>query len=226
MAVIVFSPSWFFGIDAALQSVTVLVAFLLCILSFRIYKLMKETSFFNFALAFFVIAIGYLIKILSDLYVYQNLGTTMQTNINIILYMLSPLEFVNIFGNLAYRFLVLLGFVILLVVFLKIKDRRIVFLFMYFIFIISAFSAWSFLLFQTTLTVLAGTVGVYYLFNYMENRKSIILMSLIGFSFIFVAQVSFMFTFFFERIMFVLGHISQALGFIILFVTYLLVSRK
>jgi hypothetical protein len=226
MAVIVFSPSWFFGIDAALQSVTVLVAFLLCILSFRIYKLMKETSFFNFALAFFVIAIGYLIKILSDLYVYQNLGTTMQTNINIILYMLSPLEFVNIFGNLAYRFLVLLGFVILLVVFLKIKDRRIVFLFMYFIFIISAFSAWSFLLFQTTLTVLAGTVGVYYLFNYMENRKSIILMSLIGFSFIFVAQVSFMFTFFFERIMFVLGHISQAIGFIILFVTYLLVSRK
>lgn len=226
MPVVVFSPSWFFGIDAALESVTVLVAFLLSILAFRIYKLLKESSFFHFALAFFMISVGYLVKILSDLYVYKNIGSSMVANINIILYTLSPLEFVNIFGNLAFRFLVLLGFLILLIVFLKIKDRRIVFLFMYFIFIISAFSAWSFLLFQTTLTVLAGTVCVYYLFHYMGNRKSIIMMSLIGFSFIFIAQVSFMFTFFFERIMFVLGHIAQALGFIILFVTYLLVSRR
>ena len=226
MGVIVYSPSWFFGIDAALQSITVIVALLISFTAFKIYSLMKEKNFFYFSLSFLIMAFSYVIKIFSDLFLYLNLEKEMVPWINIILYTLSPLEFISIFGNLAHRFFILIGFLILLVILLKIKDGRIIFLFMYFIFIVSAFSAWSFLLFQTTLTVFAGTVCIYYIFHYIKHRRKILLSSLFGFSLIFLAQISFMFTFFFERQMFVLGHIFQALGFISLFVTYLLVFRK
>ncbi len=226
MAVIVYSPSWFFGIDVALQSVSIVVPLLISLMAFRIYKILRESSFFYFSAAFFLIAVSYVIKSFADLFLYANLNTEMLPWIDIVLYRLSTLEFISIFGNLAHRFLILLGFLILLIIFLKINDRRIIFLFTYFIFIISAFSAWSFLLFQTTLTVLAGTVCIYYLFHYLNHKKKIILYSLIGFSFLFLAQFSFMFTFFFERQMFVIGHVFQAIGFLLLFTTYLLVSRR
>ncbi|MFW5852910.1 MAG: hypothetical protein ACOCUR_02675, partial [Nanoarchaeota archaeon] len=204
----------------------VFVALLLSFMAYKIYKLMRESNFFYFSLSFFLIALSYIIKIFTDLFVYGNLGKEMVPWIDIVLYQLSALEFVGIFGNLAHRFFLLQGFLVLLIIFLEIKDRRVMFLFMYFIFIISAFSVWSFLLFQTTLTVFAGTVCVYYIFHYIEHKKRILLYSLVGFSFVFLAQFSFMFTFFYERQMFVLGHIFQAVGFLLLFVTYLLVFRR
>lgn len=226
MAIIVYSPSWFSGLDIVLQTISVFVSFLLFLTSYKLYKISKERSFLHFSLAFFSISAAYVAKIFADWFTYSNVGKSFPGWINLLVYNLSTLEFVNIFGNLAYRFLLLMGFLTLLFVFLKIKDKRIVFLFMYFIFIISAFSAWSFLLFQTTVTVFAGTIGIYYLFHFMENRKRTILLSLIGFGLIFLAQFSFMFTFFYERIMFVIGHIFQAAGFIILLLTYVMVLRK
>ena len=226
MGVLVYSPSWFFGLDVALQSVSIIVALLISFMAYRIYKIMKESNFFYFSLAFFLISLSYVVKSFSDLFLYANLSKDMAPWIDIVLYRLSTLEFISIFGNLAHRFLILLGFLILLIIFLEIKDKRIIFLFTYFIFIISAFSAWSFLLFQTTLTVFAGTVCIYYIFHYLEHRRMILLYSLLGFSFVFLAQFSFMFTFFFERQMFVIGHVLQAVGFLLLFTTYLLVSRK
>ncbi|MFW6230399.1 MAG: hypothetical protein ACOC32_00040 [Nanoarchaeota archaeon] len=226
MSLIVYSPSWFFGFDAVFHSVSVIVALLISMMAYRIFRLLKESSFFYFSAAFFAIGISYIFKILSDLFVYRNLGEMLAPKIDLILASMTAAEFVNIFGNLIFRFLILLGFLILLVILLKIKDRRIIFLFIYFIFIISTFSAWSFLLFQTTLTVLAGTVCIYYLFHYIEHRKRIIFFSLLGFSFVFLAQVTLMFTFFFQKQMFVLGSIFQAIGFLILFITYLMVLQR
>ena len=226
MGVIVYSPSWFLGIDIVLQSIAVFTAILVSLMAFKIYKIMKEPNFLYFSLSFFLIGFSYLIKIISDFFLYTNLSKEMSPWINIVLYRLSTLEFISIFGNLAHRFLILVAFLLLIIVFLDIKDKRIIFLFMYFIFIISAFSAWSFLLFQTTLTVLSGTVCIYYIFNFIEHKRRIILYSLMGFSFVFMAQVSFMFTFFFERQMFVLGHIFQAIGFLLILSTYFLVSKK
>ncbi len=225
MSVIIYSPSWFFGMDAALQSISVIVAFVLSFAAYKMYKTLKIRSFLYFSLSFFLIAISYIIKIFSDLFVYNRLGEETRP-VGIFLHEFTMIEFVNIFGNLLHRFILLLGFLILIVVLLEIKDRRIIFLLTYFTFIVSSFSMWSFLLFQTTLTVFAGTVAVYYIFEYIEKRKRIMLNSLFGFSLLFIAQISFMFTFFFERRMFVLGHIFQAIGFIMLFITYMLVFKE
>ncbi len=226
MSVVIYSPSWFFGIDAALQLVSVVVAFVLAYASYRMYRLLKESSYLHFSLSFFLISLSYLVKIFSDLYVYNRLGEDVYPKLGIFLHEFTMIEFVNIFGNLLHRFLLLLGFLVLIVVLLEIKDRRVITLLLYFIFIVSSFSMWSFLLFQTTLTMLAGTVAVYYVFEYIEKRKPLMLNSLIGFSLLFMAQISFMFTFFFERRMFVLGHVLQALGFIMLFITYMLVFKE
>ena len=226
MTLFIHSPSWFFGIDAVLQSVTVFVAIFLFFMSYKIYKILKEKSFLYFSAGFLSISLAYGIKIFADMFTYKNMGGNFTPWINLVIYRLSTLEFVNIFGHLAFRFLVLLGFLILLITLLKINDGRIIFLLMYFVFITSAFSAWSFLLFQTTLTVFAGVLGIYYLFHYIQNQKKLVLYSLMGFAFLFAAQVSLMFTYFFENQMFVVGHVLQAIGFIILFITYLMVLRK
>jgi hypothetical protein len=226
MGIIIYSPSWFSGLDIALQLISVFVSFLLFITSYKLFKISKEKGFLYFALAFFSISAAYVSKIFADWFTYTNIGKDLPHWINLLFYNLTTLEFVNIFGNLGYRFLLLLGFLILIFVFLKIKDKRIVFLFMYFTFIISAFSVWSFLLFQTTVTVFAGTIALYYLLHYFENKRRTVLLSLIGFGMIFVAQFSFLFTFFLEKIMFVIGHIFQAAGFLILLTTYIMVLKK
>ena len=226
MSVIIYSPSWFFGIDAILQSIIVIVAFLLCYSSYKMFKILKEKSFLYFSFSFFLISLSYLVKIFSDLFVYNRLGADNYPVISILLQEFTTIEFVNLFGHLVHRFILLLGFIVLIVVLLDIKDRRIVFLLLYFIFIVSSFSIWSFLLFQTTLTVLAGTVAVYYIFEYIARPRKLMFNSLLAFSILFLAQISFMFTFFFERKMFVVGHILQAIAFGVLLLTYMLVFRE
>ncbi len=226
MGIIVYSPSWFAGVDIALEMVSVIVSFLLFFLAYKLFTISNEKSFRRFSYGFLSISISYVIKILSDLYLYINLGSSSRPWINVILYRLSTIEFINIFGNIVHRFLLLLGFLILLVVYLRIKDKRVIFLLTYFVFIISAFSAWSFLLFQTTMAMVAGTVGMHVLMKYIERRKKAMLRSTVAFGFIFLAQACFMFTFFFERQMFVIGHIFQAFGFLVLLLTYVMILVK
>lgn len=226
MGILIYSPSWFAGVDIALELVSVIVSFLLFFLAYRLYKISNEKSFLRFSFGFFTISASYIVKILSDLYIYLNMGSTSKPWINVILYRLSTIEFINIFGNLVHRFLLLLGFLILLVVYLRIKDKRVIFLLTYFIFIISAFSAWSFLLFQTTMAMIAGTVGIHVLMKFIESRRKAMLRSTIAFGFLFAAQACFMFTFFLERQMFIIGHILQASGFLVLLLTYFMVLKK
>jgi hypothetical protein len=226
MGILIYSPSWFTGVDIALEMVSVAVSFLLFFLAFKLYKISNEKNFLRFSFGFFAISASYVIKILSDIYLYTNINTTTRPWINLIMYRLSTIEFVNIFGNLAHRFLLLLGFLILLVVYLRIKDKRVIFLLSYFVFIISAFSAWSFLLFQTTMAMVAGTVGIHVLMKFIESRKKAMLRSTIAFGLLFAAQACFMFTFFLERQMFVIGHILQASGFLVLLLTYFMVLKK
>ncbi len=226
MSVIVYSPSWFFGIDALLQSVAVIVSLMLSMAAYRIYSIMRESKFLYFSVSFVLISFSYIVKILTDLFVYNRIMLEQRPMIDLVVHNFSAIEFVSLFGNLAHRFLLLLGFLMLIIILLDIFDRRVVFLLVYFTFIVSVFSAWSFILFQTTVTVFAGTLALYYLFNYIDNQKRVIFYSLLGFSLVFLAQISFMFTFFFERRMFVMGHMFQTIGFIMLFVTYWLVSRR
>ncbi|MFP4656282.1 MAG: hypothetical protein ACLFNK_01765 [Candidatus Woesearchaeota archaeon] len=226
MSVMIYSPSWFFGLDAALQAISVIVAFVLAFASYRIYLTLKERSFLYFSVSFFLISTSYIVKIFADLFAYNRLSGESYPALDMLLREFTFVEFVNIFGNLAHRFILLLGFLILIVTLLEIIDRRVIFLLSYFIFIVSAFSIWSFLLFQTTLAVFAGTVAVYYIFEYIEKRKKIMLNSLVGFSLLFLAQISFMFTFFFEKKMFVLGHVFQAIAFTMLLITYVMVFRE
>ncbi|MFP4117296.1 MAG: hypothetical protein ACLFTR_00045 [Candidatus Woesearchaeota archaeon] len=226
MSVMIYSPSWFFGLDAALQAISVIVAFVLAFASYRIYLTLKERSFLYFSVSFFLISTSYIVKIFADLFAYNRLSGESYPALDMLLREFTFVEFVNIFGNLAHRFILLLGFLILIVTLLEIIDRRVIFLLSYFIFIVSAFSIWSFLLFQTTLAVFAGTVAVYYIFEYIEKRKKIMLNSLVGFSLLFLAQISFMFTFFFEKKMFVLGHVFQAIAFTMLLITYVMVFKE
>ena len=61
-----FSPEWFHGIDSIFEIVSIIVALLIALYAYKIYKFSKVNKYKFFSWAFLLIAIAYIFKILTN----------------------------------------------------------------------------------------------------------------------------------------------------------------
>ncbi|MEA2037457.1 MAG: hypothetical protein U9O94_08150 [Nanoarchaeota archaeon] len=217
----VVGPTWFYGIDYVFDLVSVVVGLLICFFAYRAYRYTSQKKFFYFSASFFFIAVAFISKILATTPVYskelkvKTIGLVTVTS-NII----QPVTWINQFGISIARFLMLFAFLILLMVSLKIKDKKIIALFIYFLIISTTFVSVSYIVFHITLLLMLGILFLNYRRNYLKVKSKNAKMVMYSFLAIFLSQIFFIFDGLVEHF-YVIGESIQLVGYLILLLAIL-----
>jgi len=177
---LVHSPLWFHGIDIVLEVFSIIAAVLITLVGYKAYKLTKEARFFYFSLAFGFISLSFLARAITASVVISQLSgpitTLTQASYNYI-------ENVFSIGRFFYFLLVLFAYEILLVLSMRLANRRIIFLLTLFmiLFAASAFNA-SPIIFYLVCLFLLIFITWQYRDNYLVKRTPSTLLSTTAFS--------------------------------------------
>ena len=119
------TPDWFKDIDTGFEIVSLLATFLIAATAYKFYKLTDEVRYKWFSASFFLISASYCFKIFTNLIVYneewgmQTLGKFTYT-----VQYVHEYYYFEIFGTLAFRFLMLVGLFGLYYIICKCQDRK------------------------------------------------------------------------------------------------------
>lgn len=222
----VFSPDWFLGIDSLFELVTVLVAFLIGVYSYKVYKFTKENSYKFFSYAFFLISFSYIIKILMSVSVYYPVTKIVKVGVfTFVTHTFKRLDLLYIIGFFTIRFLLLLGLIGLFMVLQKEEDRKHAFLLVYLAFISALLSNYLTNIFHVTASLILMLIFVYYYNNYLKykSRNSFFVAS--SFFLIFISQIVFILMSV-HPLFYVIGESVQLLGYALLLFALVLVLKK
>ncbi|MEM4244783.1 MAG: hypothetical protein QXR60_01075, partial [Candidatus Nanoarchaeia archaeon] len=223
---LVFSPSWFVGIDNIFELVTVFVTLLIAIYSHKLYKFTKENSYRLFSYSFFLISISYLVKILMDISIYYPKMKIIRAGaFTFITQTFQRFEAYYAVGFFVERFLLLLGLLGIFFVLHKVKDKKVGFLLIYLAFVSALFGNYLFHIFHITTSLLLLYICYYYYKNYSKNRSKNSFLVASSFFLIFVSQIIFI-TLLIHPIMYVIGESVQLLGYLILLFTFISILKK
>ena len=212
----VFGPSWFYGIDYIFDLVSVIVGFLISYFSYKTYRYTSQKKYLYFAASFFVVALAFISKILATIPIYskqlrvETIGLITVTS-NII----NKVTWVNAFGISIARFLMLFAFLILVLVALKISDKKIIALLIYFLVISTTLVSASYIVFHITLLLLLAILSLNYRRNYLKVKS--LNAKLVAYSFfaLTLSQVFFILEGLLKQL-YVIGESIQLIGYLVL----------
>tara|TARA_Y100000034_G_scaffold37358_1_gene45929 strand:+ start:462 stop:1157 length:696 start_codon:yes stop_codon:yes gene_type:complete len=224
----VFSPTWFFGIDAAFEAVTMIIALLIAARSMSIYYYVKESRYFWFGTAFLMLATAFAGKILTNLVLYYNVIETYSFGLAEITH-----EAVRTSANfhtisfLMYRFLTLMAFLgIYLVYTSKVKTARsAIFFFSYFVLITVLFSSNISMIFHLTAFLLLAMISLLSLKNWYKTRSRAAKYVTASFAIIMISQLTFM-PALYNNIAYVAAEVIQLIGYSSMLLAYVLTGKN
>lgn len=226
------TPGWFSGWDIVFDAIGLIIALLIALYSWRIYRLSTENKFAYFSLAFILISLASFFKILTQALVYYTPVRTAAMNV------LIPVVGRTVAGTNYSQLFFRSGFFLwmvamlgawLLIFFISQKKRdRLrkyyevsqIALFVYLLVLIAVVSNFKYFVFYTTSTVILGMTVLNYYKNYLntERNKNAFLV-LCSFTLILTGHVFFVFVFLFEQF-YVAGELFLLAGFLLLLYAY------
>ena len=243
-----FVPKWFYGIDAILEGIVVIVALLIAGYAYKVYKKLDERKFKFFSLAFLLIALSFLAKIFTHLVIVsqkiRDLAVgTMQIS-------LANTNVSDLFYRFGFFFHIGLFLTALLLLFLVSEktlhqkeplNMKMVLLALFFTFLITVFSNLKYLLILDLgiATITFPSVGFFYLtslalmvmitFNYSKNylKKKTNSTLLVAAAFILLALSQLIFLFdFVDTGFYIGGVIVELIGYLTLLAAFIMVLKK
>lgn len=235
MNVQVNSPSWFFGVDASFEIIAAIIAFLVAFVAWKVYRITDERKQRTFSLSFLFLSIAMIIRACTDIIV-ENLikwsPKLVQTLPTAPVEGMSRTAFIFITGYITHILLTISALLLLATVCYKIKDRA--FIIMLFLLTLPAIliSGSYFLSFYGLTFVLLLFITYSYYRNCIKlKRKKLCLLVTSGFGLITLAQPQFVLTAArilpesVRELMYVGGHATQIIGYLILLIA-LIKTRK
>lgn len=229
MVTYVYGANWFHGIESIFDIIYIVVGLLIAYFSYKGYRYISKKKYLYFAFSFFLIATSFFIKMLSDMTIYSR--TLVEKSVGLFViktYVAQRIDWIysiQSYGFIFARFLILLAFLVLLIINLKIKDRKLIFLLIYFIVICARFSEYSFFIFHATLALVLLFLCMNYWKNYKKQKKSSSKFVAMSFFTIFLSQLVFVFVNLNQNI-YIIGAVLQLIGYLILLYTIVLVLKK
>ncbi|MEM4336578.1 MAG: hypothetical protein QXG86_01070 [Candidatus Woesearchaeota archaeon] len=185
-----------------------IVSALICSFSYKAYKITKEKKFRNFLFAFGFITLSFVTQTITNIFVYINLKSGLDIS-----------YFVNK-GFIIYAFLTIVGFFILAVMSLKIKDIKMISLLASIIFIFIIYSKAFIVAFRVVTLLLLTFITFTFYKNYYEKKTGNSM--LVFFSFLLMTISQFFYIGGrFNEIIFIIGNAFLFIGYVLLFVTIL-----
>ena len=225
MVDLIISPTWFVGIDAAFDTISVIVAILISIFSFRIYRFTSQKRYLALSGAYLLICFSFLIKIVTSLSIYfqifaQKVGPTI-----LVRYSPERIQLLASLGLTSFQLMMLLGFLMIYGVLWGISDKRVIFLLLYLGTMMVLFSDISYYAFHATNIILLAFIVWKLKLNYNEKKTNLSRYVMIGFSLIVISQLFFLFIHL-SKELYVFGESFQLLGYALLLFASIKVLRK
>lgn len=224
----VFSPKWFYGLDSIIEAVASIVCMLLVYYSYKCFRLTRENKYLYFSTAFSSLTIAFIAKIFGTLAIYKPIitRTTIGSTIHETFGRLTPTD-INAIALIVHFFFILLGFMILFLIYsrLKWRNQRVVALLLYFVFIATWLGIVHYQMFYFTSFVLLLLITYSYYKNYKEIKTWKARFVLFSFGILLLSQAFFIFVIY-SRTIYVLAELLQLLGFVYLLIPFILIFRK
>jgi len=169
---VIFSPSWFLGIDIAVEIFSFLILSVFFFLSIKNYRITKNKKALYLGIGFLLIAIAEIFTVFSKFAIYYDIMFTHRIGKFIISYTVA--RSTDIIYNISFffhRFLTLLGFYIIYRLPMKTQKPEDIFLALYFLVISALFGTVFYYLFHITAVVLLVLIINNYYRIYLENRS-------------------------------------------------------
>jgi len=216
----IFSPDWFKLADISISLVSAAVAFLLAFHTFKIYNFTKELRHKFFSGAFMLICLAFLTSAATHLFAYYDLFTKHTKGIAFYSFNIlhSPSTFYAL-GELAFRFLMLAGLLIIFHVIEKNSNRKMLALNLFFAGLITLFSITYYYVFYAATFAIGLLITYRFLFNYFQKPSGKTASLLVGFGIITVCQAAFVFSAL--ETVYVYAGLLQLLGYVMLLATYI-----
>lgn len=224
----VFSPAWFYGIDAVFEAGTAVIAAIISLYSYKIYKFTKEKRYFWFSTAFVMLAFAFAAKIFTNVTSYFNIIERNSFGLADVAYNAAQgSDLFFIYGYAAYRALTLVAFLgIYLVMTNKVKtSKSAVFLFTYLVLALVYFSKLAALSFHLTAALILFFISMFTFRNcYQRTNAKTVCVSTAFFmlmlsQLIFIPAIS-------NNIAYVLAEVIQLIGYSSMLMAYVLVRKS
>jgi len=214
----VVGPTWFYGIDYIFDLVSVIVGLLISYFSYKTYRYTSQKKYFYFSASFFFVALAFISKILATIPVYsKELKVEEVGLVTVTSHIINKVTWINALGVSIARLIMLFAFLILVLVSLKIKDKKIIALLMYFLVISTTLVSASYIVFHITLLLMLGILFLNYRRNFLKVKSSNAKMVMYSFFALLVSQIFFIFEGGVKHF-YVIGETIQLVGYLILLV--------
>lgn len=220
-----FVPKWFNGYSFVIFEIfSVIALFLISAYSYKCYKFSKNCNNKNLALAFLLIGVSFIAKILTNVIVHYEVIKNIDMGFfNIRVESMQTSNIFFIIGFFFYRLLFLFGLYILYLTISKSQDN--IFFLIYFIMITTIFSNSAYYIFHLTALVFAASIAFIYYKNYKNSHKKPVLLLFWSYLLISVANGFFVFSAGNSNI-YVVSEIIQLIGFILLLYAFIRTIKK
>lgn len=222
MAIILQNPPLFYNIDTLLQLISMLIALLIVGFSYKAYRFARDRKYYYYLIAFVMIASAFFIKALSNVIIYYIIPSQAKE--------LLPISNLGVF---AFRILTLLAFTGIMLMTLKIIERKTVALLLIFVLISAIYSRDHYTAFYLLYIIVLGATTIQLYANYREKKSRLALATFGIFAILTIAQVIFLgliLDYFLRtdmgRFFYYVGQGFQITSYLLLFYVMIRISRK
>jgi hypothetical protein len=210
MVLVLNGPIWFRGFESLFIFAGGLITLLITLLSYKAYRITQERKFKYFSLAFLSMSLSFVIVSIFT--------TILITHVSEKLY--------YILGGFDYIFflhilLALVGYILLLIVTLKIQDKITSVLLLTLTTLLTLFSYQHFLKFHIISFILLLFLSYQFYMNYLEKKNPNAKLVFTSFYLLTAAQAFIIVSIYIADVFYVIGRVLQVLGFLLLFYTFL-----
>ena len=210
MVLVLNGPIWFRGIDTLFTLIFALITLLIMLLSNKAYRLTSEPKYKYFSLAFGSLFLGFSTLSLFTALLITHISTTL-TNL------IQQFDFVY----LVHIFFVLLAYMALLIITLKITDKRVITLLISLTTLFILFSYQHYLKFHLVSLLLLVFLTQQFYRNYQEKKNQNAKLVLVSFYLLFTAEVFAIINLYIDGLLYIPGQIIQLLGYLFLFYMFI-----
>ena len=225
MIELVYSPMWFYGKDIIIDIVSIFVLILIAFFSLKYYRYNKKNkNYLILSSSFFIIALSFLFKILTNFSLYYNVLETKNMGFVTFTYQtIRSTDTLFFIGFFLYRLLTLFGLFILFNIYEKKKGINTILLISYLLMISTYFSQSAYYIFHITSLLLLAIITIQYYKNSGSIRSFTPKLLAVSFAVIALSQILFIFIRI-DLIYYVIAEIVQLVGYILLLITFMVLK--
>ena len=213
MILVLNGPYWFRGVDAVFGLVYILVTLLIAALSYKAYKVTQEKKYSYFSTAFGLMSLAFLMYSLTTLALTTHVSEILNN-------MLTQFDF----AFLMHMMFIFAAYTLLLVVTLKIEQKKVIILLFSLMTLFTIFSYQYYIKFHIISFLLLFFLGHQFFTNYLEKKNKNAKLVFVSFYLLACAQVFFL-VMIYQPIFYVVADILQLIGFAVLFYMFMRVLQ-